>query len=681
MKKILVVDDNYENRYILEKLLETNNLNVTVAQNGKDALEKAHSNPPDLIISDILMPIMDGYTLCRIWKSDEQLKKIPFIFYTATYTDPKDEEFALKLGAERFIIKPQEPLVFMKLLKEFIAEEEYAIDFPDKQPLGSEMEFFRQYNEILFNKLEKKMFDLEYANERLNREVDEHKRTEEKLLKLTQAIEASPVSIMLTDLNANIEYVNPKFTQVSGYSYQEIIGQNPRILKSGEMSPDIYKELWRTITSGNIWHGELCNKKKNGEFCWEYVTVSPIKNSKGVITNFMANLEDVSEWRKLEEQLRQSQKLEGIGQLAGGIAHDFNNILTAIIGYAHLSILHMSNDDPVRLYIQRILESSEKAVALVQSLLAFSRKQTTNLANINLNDLICNFQKFLLHILREDIEMKTVCTDKVLSLMADKGQIEQVIMNLVTNARDAMPKGGNLVIGTNLVEINEEFIKVHGYGEPGQYAEISVKDTGIGMNQITKEKIFEPFFTTKEQGKGTGLGLSMVYGIVKKHNGYINVYSEVGKGTLFSILLPTAGSVIEMEDKKIVQEPPVKGGTETILIAEDDSAIRELISSTLINYGYTVISAADGDEAIYKFIENKEKIELAILDGIMPKKSGMDVFNEIQIIKPGIKIILMSGYPADILNFQDIADKKLIYLPKPVMFSQILKKARELLDT
>jgi CheY-like chemotaxis protein len=277
--------------------------------------------------------------------------------------------------------------------------------------------------------------------------------------------------------------------------------------------------------------------------------------------------------------------------------------------------------------------------------------------------------------------MKTVCTDTVLPVMADKGQIEQVIMNLVTNARDAMPKGGSLVIGTDLADINEEFIKAHGYGEPGQYAEISVKDTGIGMDQKTKEKIFEPFFTTKEQGKGTGLGLSMVYGIVKKHNGYINVHSEVGKGTIFSILLPIAGSIVETEDKKAVQESPVKGGTETILFAEDDSAIRELISLTLMNYGYTVITAADGEEAIYKFIKNKETIELAILDGIMPKKSGMDVFREIQIIKPMIKVILMSGYPEDMLDFQDITDKILFYLQQPVMLSQILKKTRALLDT
>jgi CheY-like chemotaxis protein len=277
--------------------------------------------------------------------------------------------------------------------------------------------------------------------------------------------------------------------------------------------------------------------------------------------------------------------------------------------------------------------------------------------------------------------MKTVCTDTELPVMADKGQIEQVIMNLVTNARDAMPKGGSLVIGTNLADIDEEFIKAHGYGEPGQYAEISVKDTGTGMDQKTKEKIFEPFFTTKEQGKGTGLGLSTVYGIVKKHNGYINVYSEVGKGTIFRILIPIAGSVIETEDKKTVQEPPAKGGTETILLAEDDSAIRELISSILSNYGYTVISAIDGEDAIYKFIRNKEKIKLVILDGIMPKKNGTDVFHEIQIIKPGIKVILMSGYPEDMLNFQDITDKILFYLQKPVMPSQILKKARELLDT
>jgi PAS domain S-box-containing protein len=337
MQKILIVDDNSDNIYMLESLLKAYNMDVVTAQNGKEALEKAHANPPDLIVADILMPVMDGYTLCKKWKADKKLKSIPFIFYTATYTDPKDEKFALSLGAERFIIKPQEPETLINILKDVI-DKELVIKSSATRPLGTEMEFFRQYNDVLFRKLEKKMLDLSLANQKLEREIAEHSKTGEKLLRLAQAIEESPIYIILTDLQGNIEYVNPKFTQVTGYSEEEVIGKNPRLLKSEEMSPEVYEDLWHKITQGNVWQGELCNKKKNGELYWEYGTISPVRNARGVITNFMAIKEDVSERRKLEDQLRQSQKLEGIGQLAGGVAHDFNNILTAIIGYAHLAL-------------------------------------------------------------------------------------------------------------------------------------------------------------------------------------------------------------------------------------------------------------------------------------------------------------------------------------------------------
>jgi two-component system NtrC family sensor kinase len=680
MKKILIVDDNSDNLYMLESLLKSHGMEVTSAHNGKDALEKAHANPPDLIVADILMPVMDGYTLCKKWKTDKKLKNIPFIFYTATYTDPKDEKFALSLGAERFIIKPQEPETLINILKDVI-DKELVIKSSATRPLGTEMEFFRQYNDVLFRKLEKKMLDLSLANQKLEREIAEHSKTGEKLLRLAQAIEESPIYIILTDLQGNIEYVNPKFTQVTGYSEEEVIGKNPRLLKSEEMSPEVYEDLWHKITQGNVWQGELCNKKKNGELYWEYGTISPVRNARGVITNFMAIKEDVSERRKLEDQLRQSQKLEGIGQLAGGVAHDFNNILTAIIGYAHLALLKMSDDDPLRHYLHQILESSEKATVLTQSLLAFSRKQTVHLTSIDLNKLIRDFQKFLQRILQEDIELRTMCIDSALPVMVDRGQIEQILMNLVTNARDAMPKGGSLTIETGLLEWDEEFVKFHGYGEPGKYAIISATDTGIGMDEKTSEKIFEPFFTTKEQGKGTGLGLAMVYGIVKKHNGHINVYSELGKGTTFKIFLPLSGAIAGDEEKpKQPAAALIKGGTETILVAEDNEEIRILISAILTNYGYNIIIAADGEEAILKFAKNKNKIDLAIIDGIMPKKSGKEVFKEIKIIKSKIKAIILSGYTEDMLNFSEIADENVVFIQKPVLPSDILKKVREILD-
>jgi two-component system NtrC family sensor kinase len=678
MKKILVVDDIAENRYVLGKMLEAHHLNVISVENGKAALDAAYADPPDLVISDILMPVMDGYALCNIWKADERLKHIPFIFYTATYTGPKDEAFALKLGADRFIIKPQEPKVFVELLKEFITEE-FTHPSEKKQPLGSEMEYFRQYNEILFNKLEKKVVELEQVNQRLNQEIDQRKRVEEKLLSLTQAVEESPVAIILTDLNGVIEYVNPKFLQVSGYANQEMMGENVSFLKTPETNADVYKEMWETIKSDNVWRGEICNRRKDGKLFWVYLTMSPLKNAAGVMTKFMAIMEDTTERRQLEAQLRQSQKLESIGQLAGGVAHDFNNILTAIIGYAYLAYLNMQKDDPLKEHLKHILDYSEKAATITKSLLAFSRQQTTHPAHFNLNDLVSNFQKLLRHLLRENIEIQTKCTDKNLSVLVDQVQIEQVIMNLATNARDAMPQGGSFIISTHLFELNDEFIKTHGYGKAGSYAEMMVADTGIGMDQETREKIFDPFFTTKEQGKGTGLGMAIVYGIIKKHNGFITVDSELGKGASYRILLPIVRAV-ESSEKKNTEKMAASRGTETILIAEDEAGIRDLITTILTDYGYEVIGAEDGKEAIQRFRENKEKVALVMLDGIMPKKSGKEACLEIKALNPAVKVIFMSGYSENMIDLEETTFKDVHFLQKPVLPSDILKKVREVLD-
>lgn len=678
MKSILVVDDLAENRYILEKLLTAQQLKVTSAENGKEALAKAYADPPDLLISDILMPIMDGYTLCKIWKADERLKHIPFVFYTATYTDPEDEAFALGLGADLFIVKPQEPQIFVEMLEAFIREEPVHHTAGD-QPLGSEMEFFRQYNEILFKKLEKKVLELEQANRHLNQEIEERRRIEEKLLKLSQAIEESPVAIVLTDLDGNIEYFNPKFLQVSGYSAQEVMGRQVSAFQSPEMHPDVYNDLRNTILSDHIWRGELCNRRKDGELFWVYLTISPIKNAEGRITSFMVIMEDTSERRKLEAQLRQAQKLEGIGQLAGGVAHDFNNILTAIIGYAYLTYLNMQKDDPLKNHIKQILDYSEKAATITKSLLAFSRKQAAHLSHFDLNDLISNFQKFLRRLLPENIEIQMKSADRNLSVLVDQVQIEQVIMNLATNARDAMPHGGRVTITTRQVELDDEFIRVNGYGKVGSYAEITMADTGTGMDQHTREKIFDPFFTTKEQGKGTGLGMAIVYGIIKQHNGFITVYSELGKGALFRILLPIVRAV-RPKDQKKTEKFILPRGSETILIAEDEPGIRDLITTILTDQGYDVIGAADGEEAICRFSEKKEKVRLVILDGIMPKKSGKEACREIRALNPDVKVIFMSGYSENMIELDETEDAKKHFLQKPVLPSNILKKVREVLD-
>lgn len=389
---------------------------------------------------------------------------------------------------------------------------------------------------------------------------------------------------------------------------------------------------------------------------------------------------DITEHKRLEEQFLQAQKIEAIGLLAGGVAHDFNNILSAIIGYSEIMLMKMQGDDPLRHYLEQIMESSNRATVLTQSLLAFGRKQPINLAVIDLNRVIKGFEKFLLRLIREDIALQTVYEGDALHVLADKGQIEQVIMNLVTNARDAMPEGGSLLIATGRIYLGQTFIDSQGYGKPGEYAVVTVTDTGGGMDEPTIARIFEPFYSTKEQGKGTGLGLSMVYGTVKKHNSFITVTSEPGHGTTFTIYFPLVRVAAQAEPHREKKPVEVKGGKETILLAEDDVSLRRLYTLALKDFGYTVIEAVDGEDAISRFRENRERIQLIILDGIMPRMNGNEAYREIMALNPGIKCIFISGYPENIFTKNGMPDGKTELILKPISPVDLLTKIRAVLD-
>ncbi len=410
---------------------------------------------------------------------------------------------------------------------------------------------------------------------------------------------------------------------------------------------------------------------------WD-VRTFPLKNSRGETTSVISISRDISEQKKLEEQLRQSQKMEAVGHLAGGIAHDFNNILTAMVGYASLIQMKTVEYDPARHYADLILSLTEKAANLTQGLLAFSRKQIINIKPANINDIIRNFEKILSRVIREDIELRTSLSDKELVSMVDAAQIEHILMNLASNASDAMPDGGVLTINTELVNIDSEYCKAHGYGKLGDYVLISIEDTGVGMDQYARERIFEPFFTTKEVGKGTGLGLAIVYGTIKQHQGYINVYSEPGKGTTFKIYL-RAVQAIPSKLKPQTNEA-LRGGKETILLAEDDTEVRKGIKSLLENYGYIIIEAIDGDEAVRLFKENKDNIEFLLIDVIMPKINGREAYNEMRKIEPGLKAIFMSGYTANIIHTKGILDEGINFIPKPITPKELLKKIRDVID-
>ena len=384
-----------------------------------------------------------------------------------------------------------------------------------------------------------------------------------------------------------------------------------------------------------------------------------------------------AEKEQLQEQLRHAQKMEAIGTLAGGIAHDFNNILTAIMGFGGLIQMKIPKESPISSHVEQILDSAQKAASLTKNLLAFSRKQLSAPKPLNLNESISNLKKLLGRLIKEDIEFKVELGKNDLIVMADQGQLDQVFMNLVTNAKDAMPKGGVLTIATGAVQLPPHIVVTSQPRSSGGYALISVTDTGIGINEKTQEKIFDPFFTTKEVGKGTGLGLSMIYGIVKQHEGYIDVKSEVGKGTTFNIYLPLIDSAFEKQKEKASR--PLKRGTETILVADDDPAVASLVKRILEEFGYKVLEARDGENAIEQFLKHKDDIHLLLLDVIMPKKNGREAYDAIREIKPEIKAVFISGYSAEIIDEQAII-AGLHFIGKPVSPEELLFKIREVLD-
>ncbi len=366
-------------------------------------------------------------------------------------------------------------------------------------------------------------------------DITERKRVEAERARLATAIEQSAEGVVITDTYGDIEYVNPAFTRFTGYSREEVLGRNPRILKSGKHDLGFYQQLWATILKGEIWHGEMINRRKDGSSYAEEMSIAPVRTPSGEITHFIATKLDVTARRQLELQFLQAQKMEAVGRLAGGVAHDFNNLLTIINGYAVLLTERSSSEDPRRGQLNEILKAGERAASLTRQLLAFSRRQVLEARVLNLNRVLADLEKMLCRLIGEDVELVATLKADPGNVKVDPGQVEQVVLNLAVNARDAMPAGGQLFIETSNVEVDESYGRSHANMMPGKYVMMAVSDTGCGMDLETQARIFEPFFTTKEKGRGTGLGLATVYGIVKQSGGFIWVYSEPGRGSTFKI--------------------------------------------------------------------------------------------------------------------------------------------------
>ncbi len=504
--------------------------------------------------------------------------------------------------------------------------------------------------------------------------------------KIGQILNSTAEGIYGIDLIGKCTFCNPSSIRILGYHDEsDLIGKNMHELihhtkGDGTSYPQNECAASRAITKDEYIHRdrEILWRSDGTSFPAEYWAHPIFKGDelRGTVVTFI----DITQRVALENQLLQSQKMEAVGTLAGGIAHDFNNILSAILGYADLIHMKMPVEDPLRTNVEEILESVERAAQLTHSLLAFSRNQLMTVKAVDLVDLISRLGKMLVRIIGEDIVFRTEFRQKSLSIMADSGQIEQVIMNLATNARDAMPKGGTLTIVAELAEIDETVCAAHGCELQGKYVIITVSDTGMGMSEETRKRMFDPFFTTKDIGKGTGLGLSMVFGIVRQHNGFIDVDSEHERGTTFRIYLPAIPTVAE-EKPEPAPAQSLDKGAETVLVAEDDPSLRKLLQVVLESFGYKVILAQDGQDAVGEFTVHNEEIGLVILDMMMPKMTGMEAYEAIRHMRPEVKALFLSGYTADTLPGTGVIADGVEIVMKPILPSDLLRTVRRVLES
>ena len=501
-------------------------------------------------------------------------------------------------------------------------------------------------------------------------------RAQEEISMLSTAIEQSPVSVVLTNTNGDIEYVNPYFCTMTGYTREQVLGQNPRILKSGTQEKEFYQDLWETITKGQVWHGEFHNKKKDGSFFWEEATIGPVFNDQGEITHFLAVKEDVTEKKRLSHELGQAQKMEAVGRLAGGVAHDFNNLLTVINGYCEIVLAKIDPQDPLANNIKQIAQAGHKAGSLTAQLLAFSRKQLMQPKVLNTNQVIHDMSKMLKSLIGENISLQFQLQEDLPFIEADPAQLDQIIINLAVNARDAMPDGGVLSIETRTISATDPAVSQK-QNKQQQWMCLSVIDTGTGMDEETKQHIFEPFFSTKGK-EGAGLGMATVYGIISQNGWNIDLISEPEQGTTIRIYIPASEKAPEKAD--VWTPDSTLNGDESILLVEDEPGVRSFITGCLQQAGYTIQQAGDGEEAL-ALVQGKEKeIDLLISDVVMPNMGGKKLADTLKKVKPDLKVIFISGYTDETISRSGVLEEETILLQKPFTSQALLMLMRRVLD-
>ena len=527
-----------------------------------------------------------------------------------------------------------------------------------------------------------KLFDRKgewIGNLGIMRDITEQLKNEKDRDTLIEAVQQVGEAIVITDISGTIEFVNPAFEEITGYTKDEVIGKNPNILKSGKHDDAFYRGLWETIASGKTFSGRMVNKRKDGSEYTEEVTISPIISVDDQIVNYIGVKRDISRQLVMEQQLRQAQKMEAIGRLTGGVAHDFNNMLGVIMGYAEMALDNIPKEDKIYGDLLAIYDAAERSGAIVRQLLAFSRLQTIAPKTLDLSITVAGMLNILRRLIGEDIRLEWFPCSSPLTVKMDPSQIDQILANLCVNSKDAIKNHGCITIETGITVFDEMYCSEHVGSQPGTYAMLAVSDDGTGIEEKNLERVYEPFFTTKELGRGTGLGLSTVYGIVKQNDGFINIYSELGQGTTVKVYFPLCNENIEHNEMNF-QQPQAQTGDEKILIVEDDDAIRDMVQMMVSSLGYTAFTAETPHQAIEMVMEGDRTVDLLLTDVVMPQMNGRELSNRLQQSIPSLKCLYMSGYTSNVIANNSILGEDIYFVQKPFSRDLLAQKIREALE-
>ncbi len=703
MVRVFAVDDSPTQLQELRFILESAGYEVESATSGEEALRKIGGQRLDVVVSDIVMPGISGYELCRQIKSDPTRRDMPVVLLT-TLSDPLDIIQGLEAGADNFITKPYEPDYLLARLKTLLENRRMRAD--GRLKVGLEVLFLgkkftvtsdkEQILDLLITTFE----DIVRTNAQLQEKQAELARAKAKLEEYAQRLEGEVVVtegkyrtlmdhandlIFVVRDDGTVVEVNRRIEEVLGRPRAEIVGTHCKELLVSEDRDASAETFTRLLAQGTISDVECRFCRQGGAPV--AVEISATLVDLGGERVALAIGRDVTERKRAEEalaqsqaELRQAQKLEAIGRLAGGVAHDFNNFLTAINGYSDLLLLRLPPASPYRKEIEEIKKAGQRSAALTRQLLAFGRKQVLEPRVINPSSVILDMENLLQRLIGERIELRTHVSPESGCVLADPSQIEQVLLNLVVNARDAMPDGGRLVIETRETQLDAQHLLRDQEVRPGAYVMMAVTDTGTGISSEVQAHIFEPFFTTKEAGKGTGLGLSTVYGIVRQSGGYIWVYSELGRGTTFKIYLPRVGAAVAPAAPE-ADHGSVPRGKETILVAEDEDLVRDLIVQVLEMHGYKVIATTNGQEALDACARTDTPIHMMLTDVVMPGVSGPELARRARATRRDLRVVFMSGYTAATVSETGVPRTDAYFLQKPFSPDALARKVREVLDS